>query len=103
MYPITKYGAVADGKTLATAAIQKAIDACHVAGELDQVQVHDELMRRYRPDIALAADVRPLPPEHPDRVYPYAAEIAALMVKMNDLPPYMPYIVLDETRPLPGL
>ena len=31
-YSITKYGAVADGKTLATAAIQKAIDACYKAG-----------------------------------------------------------------------
>ena len=31
-YPITKYGAVAGGKNLATAAIQKAIDACYGAG-----------------------------------------------------------------------
>ena len=31
-YAITKYGAVADGKTLATVAIQKAIDACNGAG-----------------------------------------------------------------------
>ena len=32
-YSITKYGAVAGGKTLATAAIQMAIDACHGAGD----------------------------------------------------------------------
>jgi len=31
-YSVTKYGAVADGKTLATTAIQKAIDACNRAG-----------------------------------------------------------------------
>ena len=72
----------------------------YVAGEIDQVQVHDELMRWYRPDIAPAADVRPLPPEQPGRVYPHAAEMAALLVEMNELPPYVPYIVLDETLPL---
>jgi hypothetical protein len=71
----------------------------YVAGEIDQVQVHDELMRWYRPDVALAADVCPLPP---GRVYPYAAEMAALMVEMKDLPPYVPYIVMDETVPLLG-
>lgn len=74
----------------------------YVAGEIDQVQVHDELMRWYRPDVAPAADVRPLPPEQPGRAYPYAAEMAALMVEMNDLPPYVPYIVMDETVPLLG-
>ena len=31
-YAITNYGAVADGKTLATAAIQKAVDACNRTG-----------------------------------------------------------------------
>lgn len=31
-YSIKDYGAVADGKTIATAAIQQAIDACHRAG-----------------------------------------------------------------------
>lgn len=75
----------------------------YVAGEIDQVQVHDELMRWYRPDIAPAADVRPLPPEQPGRVYPYAAEMAALMEDMNNLPPYVPYTVMDETLPLPPL
>ena len=75
----------------------------YVAGEIDQVQVHDELMRWYRPDIALAADVRPLPPEQPGRAYPYAAEMAALMQEMNELPPYVPYIVLDERLPIPPL
>jgi len=34
----------------------------YIAGEIDQVQVHDELMRWYRPDIAPGAGVRPLPP-----------------------------------------
>lgn len=75
----------------------------YVAGEMDQVQVHDELMRWYRPESAPAADVRPLPPEPPGRGYPYAAEMAALMGEMNELPPYVPYIVLDETLPLPAL
>ena len=75
----------------------------YVAGEIDQVQVHDELMRWYRPDVAPAADVRPLPPEQPGRVYPYAAEMAVLMQEMNDLPPYVPYIVMDETLPIPKL
>ena len=32
LYDITAYGAVGDGKTLATAAIQQAIDACHQNG-----------------------------------------------------------------------
>lgn len=71
----------------------------YVAGEIDQTQVHDELMRWYRPDIAPAADVRPLPPEQPDRVYPYASEMAALMQDMNDLPPYVPYTVMEEGIP----
>ncbi|MFD2722134.1 hypothetical protein ACFST9_25680 [Hymenobacter monticola] len=75
----------------------------YIAGEIDQMQVHDELMRWYRPDIAPAADVRPLPPEQPGRVYPYAAEMAALMAEMNDLPPYVPYTVMDETLPLSPL
>lgn len=71
----------------------------YVAGEIDQVQVHDELMRWYRPDIAPAADVRPLPPEQPDRAYPYAAEMAALMEEMNDLPAYVPYLMMEEGIP----
>jgi len=71
----------------------------YVAGEIDQTQVHDELMRWYRPDIAPAADVRPLPLEHPGRVYPYATEMAALMKEMNDLPPYVPYTVMEEGMP----
>jgi hypothetical protein len=75
----------------------------YIAGEIDQEQMHDELMRWYRPDIAPAPDVRPLPPEQPDRVYPYVAEMAALMVEMNELPPYVPYTVMDETLPLPKL
>ena len=75
----------------------------YVAGEIDQVQVHDELMRWYRPDIAPAADVRPLPPEQPGRVYSFAAEMAALMQEMNELPPYVPYIVMDESLPIPPL
>lgn len=74
----------------------------YIAGEIDQVQIHDELMRRYRPDIAPAADVRPLPPEQPGRVYPYAAEMAALMQSMNELLPYVPYTVMYETVPLLG-
>jgi hypothetical protein len=71
----------------------------YIAGEIDQTQVHDELMRWYRPDIAPAADVRPLPPEQPGRVYPYAAEMAALMQQMNELPPYVPYTVMPEGIP----
>jgi hypothetical protein len=65
-------------------------------GEIDQTQVHDELMRWYRPDIAPTADVRPLPPEQPGRVYPYAAEMAALMQQLNELPPSVPYTVMPE-------
>jgi hypothetical protein len=68
----------------------------YIAGEIDQTQVHDELLRWYRPDIAPAAEVRPLPPEQPGRVYPYAAEMAALMQQMNELPPYVPYTVMPE-------
>jgi len=68
----------------------------YIAGEIDQTRVHDRLTRWYRPDIAPAADVRPLPPEQPSRVYPYAAEMAALMPQMNELPPYVPYTVMQE-------
>lgn len=71
----------------------------YIAGEIDPVQVHDELLRWYRPDVAPAADVRPLPPTQPDRVYPHAAEMAALMEEMNQLPPYVPYTVMDEEVP----
>ncbi|WP_345237845.1 hypothetical protein [Hymenobacter saemangeumensis] len=60
----------------------------YVAGEIDQVQ--EELMRWYWPDVAPAADVRPLPPKQPGRVYPYVAEMAALMQGMNELPPTCP-------------
>jgi hypothetical protein len=70
-----------------------------IAGEIDQVQVQDEVLRWYRPDIAPAADVRPLPPEQPGRVYPYAAEMAALMQQLNELPPSVPYIVMPEGMP----
>jgi polygalacturonase len=31
-FDVTGYGAVADGKTLCTQAIQKTVDACHAAG-----------------------------------------------------------------------
>ena len=64
-----------------------------IAGEIDQVQVQDEVLRWYRSDIAPAADVRPLPSEQPGRVYPYAAEMATLMQQMNALPPNAPYTV----------
>lgn len=70
-----------------------------IAGEIDQAQVQDEVLRWYRPDIAPAADMRPLPPEQPGRVYPYAAEMAALMQTMNELPPYVPYTVMPEGIP----
>ncbi|WP_223654557.1 hypothetical protein [Hymenobacter psoromatis] len=66
----------------------------YIAGEIDQTQVQDELLRWYRPDIAPAADVRPLPPEQPSQMYPYTAEMAALMQQMNELPPRVPYIVM---------
>jgi hypothetical protein len=71
----------------------------YIVGEIDQTQVYDELMRWYRPDIAPAADVRPLPPEQPSRVYPYAAEMAALMQQLNELPPSVPYTVMPEGMP----
>ncbi|RZK30293.1 MAG: hypothetical protein EOO63_07110 [Hymenobacter sp.] len=71
----------------------------YIAGEIDQVQMQDEVLRWYRPDIAPAADVRPLPPEQPGRVYPYATEMAELMQQMNDLPPYVPYTVMPEGVP----
>jgi polygalacturonase len=32
LYDVTRFGAVGDGKTLATAGLQRAIDACHKAG-----------------------------------------------------------------------
>lgn len=60
------------------------------------MQVHDELMRWYRPDIAPAVNVRPLLPEQPGRVYPYAAEMAALMQEMNELPPYVLCTVMEK-------
>ena len=66
-----------------------ALHLRYVAGEIDLGQIHDELMRWYRPDVAPAADVRPLPPEQPGRVYPYAAEMAALLAELATLPPYV--------------
>jgi hypothetical protein len=71
----------------------------YIAGELDQTQVQDEVLPWYRPDSAPAADVRPLPPEQPGRVYPYAAEMAALMQQLNELPPSVPYTVMPEGMP----
>ena len=71
----------------------------YIAGEIDQTQVQDELLRWYRPDIAPAADVRPLPPKQPGRVYPYAAEMAALMQQLNELPPSVPYTVMRKGMP----
>lgn len=35
----------------------------------------------------------------PGQLYPYAVEMAAQMVQMNQLPPYVPYIVMDEEIP----
>ena len=32
VYSVTEFGAVADGETLATAAVQRAVDTCHLAG-----------------------------------------------------------------------
>src|SRR5262245_28452772 len=32
VFEVTRFGAVGDGRTMATAAIQRAIDACHAAG-----------------------------------------------------------------------
>ncbi len=69
----------------------------YIAGVIDLVQVDDELLRWYRPDVAPAADVRPLPPEQPGQVYPYAAEMAALLAELATLPPYVPYEELDMT------
>lgn len=46
--------------------------------------------------------LRPLPPEQPSQVYPYAVEKAALMAEMNELPPHVPYTVMDETVQLLG-
>jgi hypothetical protein len=73
----------------------------YIAGEIDQTQVQNEVLRWYRPDITPVADVRPLPPEQLGQVYPYAAEMAALMQTLNELPPYVPYTVLPEG--IPGL
>ena len=53
-------------------------------------------MRWYRLDIALAADVHPLPPEQPSRVCAYAAEIATLR---QELPPYVPYAAMEQKIP----
>lgn len=71
----------------------------YIAGEIDQAQAHDELLRWYGPSIAPAADVRPLPPEQPGRVYPYAAEMAALLAELATLPPYVPYTAVDMDGP----
>jgi hypothetical protein len=71
----------------------------YIAGEIDQTQMQDEVLRWYRPDIAPTTDVRPLPPEQPGRMYPYATEMAALMQQMNELPPYVPYTVMPEEIP----
>ena len=93
-------GAGASDRAVPSAAFAQ-LQLRFIAGEIDQVQVQDEVLRWYRPDIAPAADVRPLPPEQPGRVYPYAAEMAALMQQMNDLPPYVPYTVMPEGLPWP--
>jgi hypothetical protein len=89
--------AATDGRVIGQDAA--ALQLRYVAGEIDQVQVRDELLRWYQPDGGPAADVRPLPPAQPGRVYPYAAEMAALLVELATLPPYVPYTVVDINVP----
>lgn len=71
----------------------------YVAGEIDLAQAQDEMLRWYAPQVAPSADVRPLPPAQPGQVYPYAAEMAALLHELAQLPPPQPYI--DITNLLP--
>lgn len=45
---------------------------------------------------APTAGVRPLPPEQPSQAYPYAAEMARLLVELAEIP-HQPYLnVTDE-------
>lgn len=71
----------------------------YIAGEIDLVQVDDELMRWYRPDIAPAADVRSLPPAQPGQAYPFAADMAELLHELAQLPPPQPYINVTDLLP----
>lgn len=65
----------------------------YIAGEIDTTQLLDEIKRQLHHPEALAADVRPLPPEQPGQAYPYAAEMAQLLHELAQLPPPQPYLV----------
>ena len=78
----------------------------YVAGDIDLAMVRGELDRLYPqspsgdPRYPAPPAPRPvLPPlvlvEAPGRVFPFAAEMAALVQEINALPPRQPYIRLD--------
>lgn len=71
----------------------------YVAGEIDLAQAQDEMLRWYAPQAAPAADVRPLPPQEPGQVYPFAAEMAELLHELAQIPPPQSYINVTDLLP----
>jgi len=78
----------------------------YVAGDIDLAMIRGELDRMYPQYLSgdpkhpgLPAPRPVLPPlvliEKPGRVFPFAAEMAALMQEIEALPPPQPYIQLD--------
>jgi hypothetical protein len=78
----------------------------YVAGDIDLAMLSGELDRLYPqvpsgdPNYPVSAASRPVMPalvliEEPGRVFPFAAEMAALVQEIAALPPRQPYIRLD--------
>lgn len=82
----------------------------YVAGDIDLAMLDGELDRLYPqypsgdPKYPAPPAPRPISPplvlvEEPGRVFPFAAEMAALLAELATLPPYVPYTAVDMNGP----